>query len=503
MLQFTWNMPLWLMSLYGGVMILLVLLIRGLFGKKLPKKLFAVLWALVFVRLLTPFAVSSPLTFRLPWVNSTLLSGPWGRTVEYAVTNMPVADTGALLESTAIATSNDFSHSFSGFSVPDFLPLLWTLGAAAVGLYLLVSYLRCRRKLSESYMIDQNELIDDTLLECDVHADVYTCDTVDSPLVLGIFRPVILLPTAMDFTDGTLLRHIITHEAMHIRRKDNLMKVIGLITLCLHWFNPLVWIMLRMLNQDLETACDEAVLSRLDHVGDTRDPRREYAGSLLAMATPRLGNGLFYSSFCKSEVERRIRGILGHRRAGRLALICSLLLVVCAVTAIASAQTPYDNSFSSFCGVDGSHFGAKVTLTRQLPLEDSLRTQSRADKVILRVLSDPQNNAPARIRQEVARALASEFGVESGAFQVDVRLCMKKEDIQEQYRVHGITQTGDSYYYQGKKIRYLEDPQLSLYSYYGSGSLDVYITRNEQGEITSVEPYENQMGDYYGLGSSF
>ncbi len=99
---------------------------------------------------------------------------------------------------------------------------------------------------------------------------VFTNDEIASPLVCGLFAPKIYLPTRMDFSNTELLRHILCHETMHIRRKDNWIKAVVLVTLCLHWFNPLVWIMSKYLASDLELACDEAVLRHYDKEDEIR-----------------------------------------------------------------------------------------------------------------------------------------------------------------------------------------------------------------------------------------
>lgn len=138
--------------------------------------------------------------------------------------------------------------------------MLYVLGLLiTLGILLFQKY-RYSVKLKNRLLIEHNETINGILRDIGMgHILVFSNDEIASPLVCGLLSPRIYLPTRMDFGNTELLRHIFTHETMHIRRKDNWLKAMMLATLCLHWFNPLVWLMSRLLSSDLEAACDEAV----------------------------------------------------------------------------------------------------------------------------------------------------------------------------------------------------------------------------------------------------
>ena len=104
-------------------------------------------------------------------------------------------------------------------------------------------------------------------------------DKVDSPASIGILRPRIIFPQKMNLDNEQLIRYILVHEYIHIRRFDTLWKLLALCAVCVHWVNPLVWVMLALLNRDLELSCDEMVLR---HFGGTE--RASYAHSLIDMA---------------------------------------------------------------------------------------------------------------------------------------------------------------------------------------------------------------------------
>lgn len=148
---------------------------------------------------------------------------------------------------------------------------------------------------------------------------------------------------------------------MHIRRKDNWIKTVMLVALCLHWFNPLVWIMSKYLASDLEFACDEAVLRQYDK----EEIRKNYALSLLAMAITGNRPTLLYSAFSKTEVERRIQSILQYHKASSLLLLLSICFVLSGSVVFATGgQAPFSSYLTSFCASDSCRWGVTASLTR-------------------------------------------------------------------------------------------------------------------------------------------
>lgn len=130
-------------------------------------------------------------------------------------------------------------------------------GTLLLGGFLFWRYTQTRRKFDDSILIEDDERVSSILEERNVRAEVYLNDQIQGPLVSGVLRPLIFLPASLDFRDPELLRNILLHECAHIRRRDNLMKLAALLALCIHWFNPLVWLMVNWISRDLEEACDE------------------------------------------------------------------------------------------------------------------------------------------------------------------------------------------------------------------------------------------------------
>ena len=89
---------------------------------------------------------------------------------------------------------------------------------------------------------------------------VRSSDLISSPLTYGILHPVILLPKKLDRNDQAALKYVLTHEYVHIRRFDAITKILFAAVLCIHWFNPLVWVMYVLANRDIELSCDAWVI---------------------------------------------------------------------------------------------------------------------------------------------------------------------------------------------------------------------------------------------------
>ncbi|BCJ94489.1 hypothetical protein acsn021_20580 [Anaerocolumna cellulosilytica] len=477
MLHFGLNMPLFLMVLHGSIMILTVFLLRTLFKNHLPKFVFPVLWSLVLFRLLVPFSLSSPISTPVPDWHLNLLEAPTVYLVESTTT-----------DTTDTTTEESVTYSFA--ESHDMVPSNWRLilllvnglGTVATAGILLCQKQRYTKKLNNSLLIEHNRSIQTILSEMNMeHILVFSNDEISSPLVCGLFNPRIYLPTGMDFQQIQLLHHILYHEIMHIKRKDNWLKTVMLIAVCLHWYNPLVWLMSKYLSSDLEAACDAAVLRQMDST-----QRQSYAGSLLTMAIMGNRSSLLYSSFSKTEVERRIKNILTYKKLTTFTLLCSILFLLSSTIAFATGgQAPFSAYLSSFCGSTSSRWGVKAGLARDIALGE--KAGNRADDVIFNVLDADATNDPEIIRTQVLTDLAKEFGVEKGAFKVVVTLCLSDEEVEREYVTQGITKGPDGFYvYQGETIRTYKDGMLGSVQTKEEGEVDVYVNRNRLGQISSV-----------------
>lgn len=551
------NMPFYYMALYGSIMIVIVLLLRALLKERLPKFVFPVLWAVVLLRFLVPFSVSSPLSLPVP--QASFLSGLFPANLflneaGYPATEQVVAHYDAFIaegmSEDAVGTdvSKDHSATFieergtpateqmvvhsdsfvaegmsegaSGTDVSrdnpttfieesigveegstDFklqtqnvsvLPPLYLLGLAVVAGILGWQKYCYAKKLKGSLLMEHNETVNNMLRELNMgHVLVFTNDEIASPLVCGLLAPRIYLPTRMDFQNTVLLHHILAHETMHIRRRDNCIKAVMLIALVLNWYNPLVWLMSKCLASDLEAACDAGVLESCDEEG-----RKSYAYSLLAMAITGGRSTLLYSAFSRTEVEKRVKSIVHYRKATAVTLLFSLLFLMGSTVVFASGgQAPFSSYLTPYCAGAYSKWGVRAELARDIALGKN--AGDRASEAIFSVLRADTTEDPDILEQEIKKALGEEFGVEKGAFNVELNLCLSREEVEAEYEPWGLTRGEDGFWlYEGQQIRTFEDKMLGSYQSRPEGAADISVQRDRLGNMTAVTAWHEGDQEY-------
>lgn len=311
------------MTLSGGVFILFIVVVRALALHRLPKGAFLALWEMAALRLLLPFTIPLPFSLFAP------------------AKHLPVVGEYLALGGAAVPGTPAVGIP-SGIQVPTGtapgvgLPVVWLVGAALMAAYFTVSYVRARRRFRCSSP-DNTPAVRRWLAGQRLHRplEVRQSALVSSPLTYGILRPVILLPENMERGDETALTYILTHEYIHIRRFDSVAKLVFAAVLCVHWFNPLAWVMYVLANRDLELSCDERVM---DTLGGRE--KASYALTLINMEETRSRCFSLYNHFSKLAIEERIEAIMKYKKASILALALAVVLVVGATTAFAASAAP-------------------------------------------------------------------------------------------------------------------------------------------------------------------
>ncbi len=310
------------MSLTGACLILLVTLIRRLALKRMPKRIFPLLWGVVLVRLLIPFPGLIPVSVPLP---AALTATAGTARAHRTPIPDPTAVSGAeLWEAEDLPAFMDGSADVpaaADAALPP-LTLIWLGGGALTGVVFLCLYTRGRRRFRGATELSGPEteawLRDHPLGR---RLSLRALPGLVSPLTYGLFRPVILLPESLDpCSEETAFA--LEHEYTHVRRLDGLWKLLLLLALAAHWFNPAVWLMWVLANRDLELSCDEAVLRRFG-----AERRQAYAMALVNLAAR--NGGPLALGFGGSSAEKRIRAILGFRPAGALRRVFAAALVLC------------------------------------------------------------------------------------------------------------------------------------------------------------------------------
>jgi len=147
-------------------------------------------------------------------------------------------------------------------------------------------------------------------------------DSINTPIAAGLIQPRIILPTAMNMDDKQLLNHVLFHEYCHIKRLDAIWKILMVVALCVHWFNPLAWMMFILANRDLELACDEMVLR---HFG--AETKTAYAYSIICMAEQKSTFASLYNGFSKNTAAERIESIMKLKKTSIIGIAISFVLV--------------------------------------------------------------------------------------------------------------------------------------------------------------------------------
>ena len=237
----------------GAALILAIALLRAAVGWMLPRRVFGALWWAAVLRLLLPWELSSQLSVYNLYFAARQPAAALPANGAAAVRLLPGTDS-PVFEAPETLPSALLPAVSAGAAV-------WLAGTLLMAGWFAVSYLRCRRNFQTSLPVESGFV--SRWMKRHPHVSVRVSDRISGPLTYGLFRPVILLPKGLDWEDETALAHILTHEYIHIRYLDGLTKLVLTGTLCVHWWNPAVWLMVVLANRDLELACDEAVVRRL------------------------------------------------------------------------------------------------------------------------------------------------------------------------------------------------------------------------------------------------
>ena len=316
-------MSLFQMSVAGGVLILFIVVIRALAIHRLPKTTFLALWMIAALRLLLPFSI--PLTFNihigLDVFSDVVQELPSGNIASTLPGDSPPSyDIGTAVPSPATEHISTFE-------------ILWLVGVLLLAIYFSISYFRSMRKFRMS-IPDNTPYIQNWLTAHQISRPlvVRSSDLISSPLTYGILHPVILLPKKLDRNDQAALKYVLTHEYVHIRRFDAITKILFAAVLCIHWFNPFVWVMYVLANRDMELSCDAWVIRMMGAKN-----RSSYALMLIKMEERRNGMSALCSHFGKNAITERIEAIMKFKKTSILACAFALVLVVGATTAFATS----------------------------------------------------------------------------------------------------------------------------------------------------------------------
>lgn len=302
-------MKLFNMSIAASWIVLVILILRVIL-KGIPKWLNCILWGLAGVRLVLPVSFVSDLSLL-----------PSAETV-----SEPLYYRGPYIESGIVTLDNYINEAikwkylknqwivFETFDeIKTKLTIIWLIGVIVLLTYAFVSYVYLKRMIRTAVLLRDN---------------IYQCENVISPFVLGIRRPKIYLSFYMNEQD---MEHVIAHECAHIKRKDHWWKCLAYILLIINWFNPILWVGYELFCKDIELACDEDVIKNLN-----REQRADYSQALLTCSVNKNRITACPLTFNEDDVKSRVKSVLNYKNPSAKAIfggisIC-LLVAACFLT---------------------------------------------------------------------------------------------------------------------------------------------------------------------------
>ncbi len=325
------------MSITASILVVVIIALR-LILKRVPKAIMCVLWAFVAIRLVCPIAIESNFSLmpEREVIPKQTVSVQEDKPISESNTNInnivinndKNSDKNTVIESNPIVEDK---HTDSKVDAPDevketptvskseiFISIaskVWIVGIIAMVIYAGVSYIRLYIRIREAVQYKDN---------------IWLCDNVSSPFILGLIRPRIILPS--NINDNEMV-HILAHEQSHIKRLDHLWKPLGFILLAIYWFNPFIWVAYILLCKDIEMACDEKVVKGMD-----LDGRKEYSSVLFEYSVSRKMITACPLAFGETSVTSRIKSVLSYKKPTFWVILVAV--IVCAGVGVAFLTNP-------------------------------------------------------------------------------------------------------------------------------------------------------------------
>lgn len=286
------------MSVDASWLVLAVAALR-LILKRAPKAIHCILWGMVALRLIIPAMPQSAVSLipdskqvsqavQIPQTDAVVILPP---------STQPDTALPEHIPTEPVAEEEQWHWRF-------ILPGVWIVGVGMMLGYGLVSYLLLRRKVAASIR----------------EGDVWLCDDVVSPFILGIIRPRIYLPSKLE---EAYRSSVLAHERAHLQRKDHWWKPMGFVLLSIHWFNPVMWFGYILLCRDIEAACDERVVKKMD-----MDARKAYSEALLSCAASRRSIAACPLAFGEQGVKGRIKTVLNYKKPAFWIVLAAIVALV-------------------------------------------------------------------------------------------------------------------------------------------------------------------------------
>lgn len=296
-------------SLSGGIIAAVVLALR-LMLRRAPRRTVCLLWLIAVLRLLVPFEIQSDWSLQPELPAGAFTPPVQEEYFDSGTVDAPVPP--EFLEDAVEYPLQQDPVPEKSTEPVDILPWVWAVGVVLLGIHGVVSYLRLKRRVRDSVILEEG---------------VWICPGLNTAFVLGFFRPGIYLPILPEEERELVL----LHERQHIRRLDHWWNLLAYAAVAVHWFNPLAWVTYILLCRDMELACDQETVKGMDNAA-----RRAYSAALLNCAVRRSGIAVCPVAFGEISVKERIKMVLNYKKPGFwvtvIALIAAIAVGVCLLT---------------------------------------------------------------------------------------------------------------------------------------------------------------------------
>ncbi len=383
------------MSIAAAWMIPVVMVLRLLL-KRAPKWVNLVLWGLVGLRLVCPFVPESRFSLmpKLPilsgYLYGNMIGNPAGNAFRADTlqngTNFSNNISQAALDGSMGAAGSGMGGAFgitgSGIGafgagvwrIPERLlsafSILWLAGVILFTGYAVYSYARIRRQVAEAMWLREN---------------LWICDEVKSPFILGLRKPKIYLSSSMD---EVLYPYVIAHEQAHLKRGDQWWKPLGFLILAIHWFQPFVWAAYILFCSDLELACDESAVKKLNP-----QERKDYSYALLSCSMQRRLVTVCPLAFGEAGVKKRVKEILNYKKPTFWVVLAAV--VVCVIVAVCFLTNPKQGTTTTILLTNEAGKSENGVDAGNVASADEVNAQQETDAALQEALDKQREQAEA------------------------------------------------------------------------------------------------------------
>lgn len=490
------------MSVSAGILILATAILRALAINKLPQKVFVTLWGIASIRLLVPFSFSSPFG----------ISDLWSSFQDASAINPTIAP--PIFQNAGLSESNSSIGNITNASLIDPIIYVWMIGITVLSIFFLISFISSYKRLRLALPLKGNAFISEWIALHKIHrkVQVLISDRINTPVTYGLWRPKIIFPKYMDLSNRQQIEYILAHELIHIQRLDILWKVFSIAVLCIHWFNPIVWVMYILFNRDIEIACDEKVVSLFG-----KNNKSDYAMTLINFAEQKSENAPFCYGFGKNAIKERIISVMKFNKTSIVCMIAAVLLVAGATTlfACAPANKIESNHTEQAAGISRAELYAKYENFGMTYNEEDDRLYFNGEKVryFYDSVSDIEYSVPdGTVYVEAIYSSSTLTGLKesdraeaqdtdtSFTEPISTKDGLPKSGVEVDYSAYekyGLTYnaTDCRLYYEGKLVRYFFDTRTFLginlgekFEYtYDDGTVGVRAARNIWNQLSGIE----------------